>query len=60
MNKTPTPFFMRFVEKQAAPVDTDVKAGASDKKTNVWRDSVVEVTMKYPSDNDDEPIYTWP
>ncbi len=41
---SPTPFFVRFLECQELPVDTEVKAGA-------W--PPFEVTMKWPSDGDD-------
>lgn len=59
-----TPFFMRFVERQASqapeatPVRTGVKAGAADdKKPRKGWEKGYE-TFKYPSDAD-EPVVEW-
>ncbi len=53
------PFFMRFVEKQDN-LNTGVKAGTDDKKTDKRKDTLVEQTLKYPSDMDEEYTIGWP
>jgi hypothetical protein len=51
MQKEEVPFFARFLESQEAlQVRTDVKAGARDP----WPPQ--DVTMKYPSDDDEDVV----
>jgi Serine endopeptidase inhibitors len=54
MKEAQIPFFVRFLEGQDYPqVDTDVKAGPAGGGTTPHSDQVV--TMKWPSDGDDNP-----
>ncbi len=57
MNEARTPFFARFLESQDYPsIESDVKAGPKPPGgggTTPDLDQVV--TMKYPSDGDDDP-----
>ena len=49
-----TPFFAEFLEGQNFPeVKTDVKAGPRPGGGGDWPPAV---TLKYPSDDDDDPI----
>ena len=54
--KTDVPFFARYLEGQDYPeVQTDVKAGGRGVTLKSPSDLDEAVTMKYPSDGDDNP-----
>jgi len=52
MNKPEVPFFVRFLEQQELPVQTDVKAGGGGPFGGGGGRPPI-VTMKYPSDDDE-------
>lgn len=56
MTDQATPFFVRFLEGQPYPeVEADVKAGRGGATTKYPSDIDEAITMKYPSDGDDNP-----